>query len=512
MVLIIAALTLIVFMIRTFPRIKRKFAFGSDTFFHLYYAGLFRENKFIIPKKSPKVIINHEISYPYLYHFLLGMFSEKKRLGVEKYLSPLFDTLSSVVFTVGVLILCNFQSSAEIILLFVVMLFSFSPALLKFEGTPRAFQGSPRVFGQFLYISHVVSFMIYDATDSLWALVLAIVFGGLVWVSAKFAVQVLVFSGVIFTLFFASYALVFTGAFVFAILFSKGKIFKLIRGHVNHSITLLKKLDIAPKRNGFKVFRNHIAEILKALFRFQFKKAYNIFFEENFPPFTFLIYFPFFLVVFNPSLWNGDNYFCVWTFSGLVLYLLTSFKGLSFLGENTRYLEFSLLPAMYLSVSFLIEHELYWIIFIYMVFSVVAAVYYVNNFIVKFKDADKLHTNRLALFDYLNHQEKGNLFAMCSTGHPALLLSNFPVLSLLVAPLEMRILKEEDFDLLGKNFPYPSGNLDNIIERYNVRYISLTDSEEKIYLNRYINSKDYFNENLKLLKQSGNLKVYQVVR
>lgn len=507
---LIGLFILITFLIRFFPRIKLKYAFGSDTFFHLYYAKLFRKNKFKVPKTSEKVIVKHELTYPYLYHFLLGLFNEKNSLRIEKYLSPLFDTFSLIVFVAGVSYILDFEDYVFEFMLLLSVLYAFSPALLKFQGIPRAFQGSPRLFGQFLYVAHIVSFIAYDTTGELWLLYLAIFFGALVWISAKFAIQVMVFFGVIFMSFFISYALIFAGAFVFSILLSRGKVFTLIKGHVNHSKTLLKKLDISPKRNDFKLFRNHISQILKELLVFRFKKITPIFFGENYLPFNFLMYFPFFLSVFNYNSWEEFKYLNVWILSGLVIYLLTSTKKLSFLGENTRYLEFSILPAMYLSVHFLASHQLLWIIFIYLAFSIIATVYFVKNFIQKYQEAGKIHADRIALFEHINGLEYGNIFAMCSTGHPALLLSDYPVLSLFIAQLDMNVMQEEEFDLLGEHFPYPSGELEEIVKRYNIKYITLTDSEEKIYYNRYVKSKDYFCENLKLSGQFGNLKVYEV--
>ena len=159
-VYILLGLFIVGFFIRYYPRIKLKLAFGSDTYYHLYYAGLFRENKFRVPKTSPKVVINHRLSYPYLYHFLLGIFKEATRYKIEPLLAPLFDTLSLMTFGLGISMLTELNANAYIVLQITVFLFAFSPALLKYQGMPRAFHGSPRLFGQFLYIfSRIVWFM-----------------------------------------------------------------------------------------------------------------------------------------------------------------------------------------------------------------------------------------------------------------------------------------------------------------------------------------------------------------
>ncbi|NQY09927.1 MAG: hypothetical protein HRT71_10495 [Flavobacteriales bacterium] len=425
-------------------------------------------------------------------------------------MSPLFDTLSLMTFGLGISMLTELNANAYIVLQITVFLFAFSPALLKYQGMPRAFHGSPRLFGQFLYIGHIIGYLVYIQSENYWALGISILLGALVWVSAKFAIQVMIFFGAIFLFAFNQYYYAFVGSIFLSIIISGGRVITLIKGQINHSTYLLKKLDISPKINGFMVFKNHVLEMIKAFVKLEFKKSAKIFFKENYLPFTLLVQFPFFLVVLDYTLFSLFPYLYIWTVAGLACFVLTTIKPLKFLGENIRYLEFSVLPAIYLSTIVIMDQEMLWLIIAYGAFSLFASIYYVRTFISDHQKANELHLNRKALFDTMNSMENGNVLAMCSTGHPALLLGNYPVLSLLIAEIDMNVFPENEFDLLGSNFSYPSGRFEEILKKYNISYVTLTESEEEIYLERYINDKEQFSNNLELVTQIDILKLYKV--
>ena len=124
---------LLSFIIRAFPRVLLKNTYVSDTYFHLYCARVIRENSFRIPQKLPRVMLNHQYTYPFGYHLLLALFPLKSRLWIERFTGATFDTISTAIvyyFSRWILQESGYSYREELPLL-VTILYAFSPALLE---------------------------------------------------------------------------------------------------------------------------------------------------------------------------------------------------------------------------------------------------------------------------------------------------------------------------------------------------------------------------------------------
>ena len=78
----ILAIALAAFAVRAVPRLTRPHALDSDSYFHLCCARAIRENRLRLPARLPGVVLGHEYTYPFLYHWLLAALPERARLNL----------------------------------------------------------------------------------------------------------------------------------------------------------------------------------------------------------------------------------------------------------------------------------------------------------------------------------------------------------------------------------------------------------------------------------------------
>jgi len=382
------------FLVRVFPRIRLKNVFSSDTYFHLYCAKVLDENNLKIPPKFSRIILDHEYSYPFGYHWFLSLFKNKLRYRIERMTGAIFDSLSIII--IFIFLNTNFITYSEIpikskIPLMISSLLAFSPALLRMGSGPRAYNGSPRTIGQFLYLVHILS--AYSALNGNEILLFAIslISGGIAIITAKFTTQVTLFFGVFFVLFIEpGYGLLVIGCFIFSILISNGRSLKILNGHIIHSLIYFKFLQKVFLYPHLKTGLQYLKEMVRILKSKNLKSIIEwIWITEKHPLHLTLFVYPQYIlliyVFFQISqITFFDKFLLIWTIAGFFLFVITKWSPLLFLGEGERYLEYSLFP----SITFIIIHlNKLSIIFYYLflVYSVFCAFYYMKFFYSKFK-------------------------------------------------------------------------------------------------------------------------------
>src|SRR6188768_3747478 len=129
----LVVLGLVAFAARALPRLSRPHAIESDSYFHLFCAGAIRESGFRLPKRLPQVVLPHEYTYPFLFHYLLALLPAGARLKAERISSALFDTaaLAAVAWFSAWLYRTQAWDMDPRAPLLVAALFALSPALLR---------------------------------------------------------------------------------------------------------------------------------------------------------------------------------------------------------------------------------------------------------------------------------------------------------------------------------------------------------------------------------------------
>jgi hypothetical protein len=504
------------FLIRALPRFICKNALFQDTFFHLYCAEIIRNNSFRIPHHLPRVVLSHEYTYPFLYPLFLAIFPGKYRLWAERLTGPFFDTVSTVLvylFSSWILLGNNGSYMPEL----VSALYAFSPVLLRIGSGPRSYNGSPRVIGQTLYLIHIFSFYYALVNNNISASIICLISGSLIILTSKFGNQVLIFFGIFFSIFISyKYLVVIFFCFILALVIGRNHTLRIISGQLKHSLFYVKYLQKIFLYPNIHTTRDYFYNLISAMWGLiRHKKIINFinwFFNETYPLHLLITIYPQFLliVLFFKDYHNMiDLFILTWMGSGLVCFILTRFiKQLMFLGEGERYLEYALYPSLIFTIKTLTGPYIY-IIYLFLIFSMISAGYYQWLYFDRFKSLDRNYLPNTALFSKLDKFPSGVIMPIGSIHWMTLFQSSFPVLTH-GGNINENLLSHDEFILLFGNYPYPSNNFKQILQRYKVEYIVSDDASITYYKKQILKDPELFDSTLQLLDESSSLKIFNV--
>ena len=302
----------------------------DDAVVHLSLVKELRENSFTPPDFSRRFLFSGT-GYPWGFHLFFAF--TKIPLGfLERFgtvVAAFFDSLT--LFLVALSLHYLGGGSLYWLLLF--------PLLRLFWGKPgRAHSFSERPFATFfgnLYLLAV--FIFIEIEDSVWLLAVAILAGGVVAVSSKFAFQAIVFFSLGFSIFFlTAEPLVILGlSLVSAALVTKGESVRILISSVRWSVFYRQFLQARTSKTS----RNFYLELFRG------PKSSWLSLAKSNPIIGILLDNPLLLVALatsfiadNPTSWH------VWLMVGVGLVLVISTPMLTFLGEPGRYLEFAIIP------------------------------------------------------------------------------------------------------------------------------------------------------------------------
>ncbi|MDH7499441.1 MAG: hypothetical protein QHH30_03560 [candidate division NC10 bacterium] len=510
------------FLLRALPRLLHRDALVADTYFHLYCARVIAQNSFKIPARLPRVVLDHEYSYPFLYHLLLALFPPKLRAWAERLTGAIFDTANVVLIYLFSGWIVHQSDSPDLghLPIWVAVLFAFSPALLRTGSGPRACNGSPRVMGQTLYLIHILSSLYGLFVGSLPALILALLAGAAMIVTAKFGTQVLLFFGAFFSLLLSfQYLWLLGGSLLFALLLSKGQAWKVIRGQVRHSrfyFQHLQRVFLYPHIPNLKQYAKGAGLHLWWLLRKgDLKGALEWFYTERHPLHLLITVYPQFLLV--PFLLPRygavgflQRFLLVWAASALFCFLATKTRPLLFLGEGERYLEYGLFPSLWLGVRFFLP-RLEVVVWAFLAYSLLSAIYCLWSHLHRCREADEGFHRAERAFSELNRMPPGVILPIGSLHWQTLYGSDFPVLTL-GGNVDERILPREQFLLVYGRYPYPSEEFTRILREYDVSYIVTDKAHLDYYLREILKSADDFYGRVKLLHGSPKLMIFQALK
>ncbi len=339
--------------------------FTSDAGFHLLMRREIRRNRFRVPRKLEPCLFDERVSYPWLYHQLIAFLPESWLRRVPALPSAIIDGCHAALAYWGgswLATVLGFPEMAAKAGIWSAVLFGLNPALLAHGMGPRAYEVTPRPLGE-LFFSMVLLSAVRAAFGGGWGWWLtAALAGGLLLLSSKFAAQVLVFLVALLAIVpgFHAVSWVLPGAFLAALLLSRGRYWHVLRGQWIHLGYYRRKLQytfsVVAGLNRWREIRsvwNAFRE--RGLFSRTFFRAAAGFYATN----TYLLMLvrgAVFLVLLvmvlssahrgawqlarPPALW-----FLAWSFAWLPPFILTSTKHLRFLGEAERYAEYAICPV-----------------------------------------------------------------------------------------------------------------------------------------------------------------------
>jgi hypothetical protein len=512
--LLLVLILIFCFVFRAYPRVKQKYAIAGDTFFHLKHGEEIRKNGFGIFYELRNSVIKIVYSYPYLYHWFLALFSTKARLWAERFTGAFFDTLNVLIIYIFTNWYLDFhQLDYPNLTLLTCFLYSISPALLRFNGGPRSFNGSPRIMAQTLYLVHLFSFYYYYETGNYGLLFVSIFFGGLLLIGSTFGTQVLLFFAVVMSVLFSPYYfLVLLASLLLIFISSRGKVLRVLRGHFGHSRFLAERISQqSPWQNKFPGYIANIKAFFECIFKPQFKRAVPYLHDENYPIHNFIFYYPSFFILLKFDYYSEHKFLYSSILAAIVLYIFTSFKRFKFLGEPVRYLDYVLVPSYILTYIFLKDAGLLWINIGFLVYALISAVYFMQQFFKLFPYINADYHNLKEKFEEIDKMEHGNLFAFNSVGHMSYYFTKQPIVNALIGNLDVNLFSKEDSDLVIGNYPLPGKDFEKIISRFDIKYIVMNRNDLNQYTTKILDSPDIFHSRVKQLFETKTALFFKVI-
>lgn len=416
--MLITFIFILSFVIRVLPRYYLKELLLSDTYYHLFVARKIRSNNFKHIKTIEEFVIPNIQRYPYFFHFVLALFPFNLRMKFERISGAFFDSIYLLIFYKLATYVqkefsyCDFEYFPEI----VCLLFTFSPALLRTGDGPRAYNCNPRVFALLIYLLHIFSFFLYTHTQKIEYALSSIFFGGLIFITAIFAIQVTLFFSFFFVLFYSWWYFVFVAiSFLFSILISGGWSIEIIRGSVRHlrNYYLIQERVLEWYNSTLSSYlinaKNKIINLIKVR---DFKTFFNWWYiRDNFWLHLLITVFPAFLIFPLSYSYVGisriDKFLFVFSTAGFIYFLLTKYRKLQFLGSGERYLEYAFLPATFIFVKYTYNNNLLLCVYLLLVYSVSLTPYYIYTYIGDNRTWDSYQKEFREIFAYTQEHLKG---------------------------------------------------------------------------------------------------------
>lgn len=503
---------LLTIVTRFLPRIWIKNPTATDTYYHLFIADEIRKNNFSAPWTVDRAVLNYGFQYPYLYHKIVSIFPKEWAFRLEKLFSPFWEAASVAVFG---LILIYFNENGIIDwepreILMGMLLFSLSPALLRYGYGPRAYHGTPRVFGQFLYICQLFSFFIWWKDKELLPLFISSALVGFIAIGSNFTSQVLwFFAPFIIVIFSPAYIITLLLGLIFGMIISKGRLYFVYEAHIKYTLFYKNHLQNVYLHNStfIRGFKEYLISLKEKIFKYSLrdwfymirkKAAKDTFYlilkyliKERYFLHQLILYYHlmligvFFLFTVNPEGTYLKQeirlFFISLILGGVFMYILTSLKQFLFIGENERYLEYIVFVGIILSYKFWSNFSIFIaLIIIYFLFFV-ANVWLVVKEEKTLSDAIPSLKNTLAS---LPDSEFKVLYPLGWFFWPALYFYKGPVLtaSALFNPDRHSFYY---YNLLYTHFPFPGKDLEKLLKSFNVFYILSTKEDLQFYLSQY---------------------------
>jgi hypothetical protein len=487
--IILLVILILTFLLRALPGILRIIGGSSgDQGYHILCAERIRENKFKYPDRLKGFLLPGIYDYPPLFHYFLALFSRTKREQLTPFFSAIIDTIHVLVIYTFILYIAQtpeltiYIPNPTLTACIAGLLFATSPSLIYYGLGPRAFHATPRTLGELFFTVSFLSGCIYYLQGGIWALFLAGIFAGLVFLTSKFGSQALIFFSIILALFLQSLFFIALPVFglIAALVLSKGHYRKVFVGWIKHSIlykNIAQQKNVYTKfRNDPSQFKNIVLGIKEKDFR-EFSRSFlNIITNNTYVIFAIrniMFFWVFYLVLKHLEIVTSNNvlfFLFSWIIASLIIFFMTSLRPFLFLGEAERYIEHSV-PAQVILLSVLFA---FWMD--YMVFGLLLLyhlVFYVCNNVLIYGSYKLGMENRKAKEDlfswFISNKIKGKKVLSIPIDYYEIQYKTDN--AVLFPPANFTLIGEDEYEDLFEEYPYPNRDLEKQIKRYELELI-----------------------------------------
>jgi hypothetical protein len=435
------------------------------TFFNL--VNNYKDNNHRIPKNLNQYIFGKNV-YPCFLSWVLSFVPMKYIIKIiDKYFNHFIDYIQfSLLFFIAF-----FFTKDPLISFFGSILFIISPTFLLYKS--RTFLLSSRALGNLLIsIFMILSFLFIKYNYTPYAFILVFLVA-LILLSHRFASQVLFFLSLFLIITYdPTFIIIFIFGIFLAVLLSKGFYIQIFRGHIGQLYYFKKsdnKNDMVRGESEFLKMIKFLINPLKNKEKIKNRIAFGIMYT---PTLLFLPYAIYYIVINNISYMHHFSYFLLWSIFCFLLMLFTSFKMTRFLGQQDRYLEYSLIPLAYLS-SYVLTYDfsvltlvLYLLILIISI-SINLRYYFSNLRKSKDEKIDIYKKSKKELIKFINELPPSRLVTIpLNLSHEIIFLSKHKVLFNAGA---MDIGTVKNFIDICPYFPYP--DIQKLTKKYQIRYL-----------------------------------------
>jgi len=364
------------FFVRLLPRLIRPDKTESDTWYHLSSSVSIYKNAYSLPGANDGYLLKGRYDYPFFSHWIVAVLLRDKILRFERFIGPTVDTIYIIIGFIYFQHCLEFYNveDADSKGMYFLLLLTFSITMLKVSTGPRVYSFTPRVFGEFFSFLFFMFLHLFSMNGNSVYLVGAVVSGGLALSTSKFAAQVLLFFSILLSVILTDFipVTILLLSMVSAIVFSKGHYLRVAKQQLKH---MYKYAIYGQYHHPALKTRNKFAQyvlFMKSIFRKDFLKAYSLF--QNDLVFLNIIYknldVTFALIVI--CIFPIEQIYIKWILiMGFIMFILTAYKPLQFLGEPDRYLDYLVvfsvailvwyLPVYIINIILVIEIILYMI-------------------------------------------------------------------------------------------------------------------------------------------------------
>jgi hypothetical protein len=321
---------------------------GGDAFFHLLISKSIKRNRWKYPSSLEKVIFDegekkyNYLAYPPLLHYIIAVFPFKSFLSLSKILN-LF--LLSILGSLAALVAYNFSQNFMISIL-AVFVALFSMAVFELET-----MFTPRPLGLLFYSLLLYSIIFFSPSVILFLVATFLV--SLIVLTHKFATQILLFTILPYAILFNEPYLILCLAFGFllAVLLTKGSSLKVFKEHIS----------------WLYFYSRHPPH-----YSYSYKLKRTL--ARN--PWYLLFFVAFLSVLFlNSSLLDSLMIKMIfWALLPLIVALIVTIPKLTFLGEDYRYIEYSIVPVAVIGTISMASLNLYVLLVFFVCLSISAVV------------------------------------------------------------------------------------------------------------------------------------------
>lgn len=353
--------------------------------------------------------------YPSLPHIVVLLFPEKYWLLVGKLLNIVYDILSVIVVYFGAIYLFNILGvrNTTACINYTVSLFALSPILHPTTARLKALGG--RTFGSFVWLLFALVLGAYFVSGSWYILLLTLPLGWIIILSSQFAMQNMIFVTLIVSGFYADFiaplfllGIFITGYFLPGFEIKHFYIRKL--DHYKWYFRNYRKSTTASQRNKIKdIFLYPLYLFIKPkhFIMLTFRKLTYVIAAYSVPVLVVLLYW---IVQDVDSLQlfyenKVVHYLYTIMLASVIIFMLTSIKYLSFLGQAERYFEYSIFAIVALFVYYFDASGMVTPQFYYSILLVQILVIIINNIFSNFGTFSK---------SILNNQEDDDFVALLS--------------------------------------------------------------------------------------------------